>query len=264
MKQILKSIILMCLVILFSTSLAKAHFLVLIPDSDNVESSKREVKIETRFTHPMEGGPNMVFKILDSGALVRGKKIELEWKKRLIPSMKGSSKKVPMYLTILKITKPGVYQVYVDPEPYFEPSEEKYIKQITKVLIQAFGLEEGWDTPIGLKAEIIPLVKPFAIWEGNTFKGQVLINGKPARNIEVEVEYLNTKNIKAPYESFITQVVKTDENGYFEYTIPWAGWWGFSALGDGGVIKGPNGKEYPLELDAVIWVKAYPKPKEVK
>lgn len=39
---------------------------------------------------------------------------------------------------------------------------------------------------------------------------------------------------------------------------------GFSALGDGGIIKGLDGKEYPLELDAVIWVKAYPKPKEVK
>jgi len=66
----------------------------------------------------------------------------LEWKKKLIPFMKGSSKKVPMYITTLKIIKPGVYKIYVDPEPYFEPSEGKYIKQITKVLIQIFGLEE--------------------------------------------------------------------------------------------------------------------------
>ncbi len=264
MSKVLKSIILSFLVILSSTSLAIAHFLVLVPDTDNVEGGKREVRLEARFTHPMEGGPNMTFEILDSGAFVRGEKVNLNWKKELIPSMKGSSKKVPMYTTILKITKPGVYQIYVDPKPYFEPSEEKYIKQITKVIIQTMGLEEGWDEPLGLKAEIIPLVKPFAIWEGNTFKGQVLINGKPAGNIEVEVEYLNTKGVKAPYESFITQVVKTDENGYFEYTIPWAGWWGFSALGDGGMVKGEDGKEYPLELDAVIWVKAYPKPKGVK
>ncbi|PMP97551.1 MAG: DUF4198 domain-containing protein, partial [Thermodesulfobacterium geofontis] len=226
MKQVLKSIILIFLVILISFSLALAHFLVLIPDTDNVEGSKKEVKIEAKFTHPMEGGPNMDFKILESGVFLRGEKIELNWKKELIPSMKGSSKKVSMYTTTLKITKPGIYKIYVDPEPYFEPSEEKYIKQITKVIIQALGLEEGWDEPIGLKAEIIPLIKPFAIWEGNTFKGQVLLDGKPAKNIEVEVEYLNTKNVKAPYEAFITQVVKTDENGYFEYTIPWAGWWG--------------------------------------
>lgn len=265
MKRILKNAILILLVITFlNVSLVKAHFLVLIPDTDNVEKNKKEISLEARFTHPMEGGPNMPFKILDSGVFVRGEKINLNWEKKLIPSTKGSSQKVPMYTTVLKITKPGVYQIYVDPEPYFEPSEEKYIKQITKVLVQAFGLEEGWDAPIGLKAEIIPLIKPFAIWEGNTFRGQVLIDGKPAGNIEVEVEYLNTKNVKAPYDSFVTQVVKTDENGYFEYAIPWAGWWGFSAIGDGGKIKGEDGKEYPLELDAVIWVKAYPKPKEVK
>jgi cobalt/nickel transport protein len=264
MKKLLKSIILFPLILLSFTSSAKAHFLVLLPDTDNIEGAKREVKLEARFTHPMEGGPNMEFKILDSGVLVRGEKINLNWERVLIPSMKGSSNRVSMYKTTLKITKPGVYQVYVDPEPYFEPSEKKYIKQITKVIIQALGMEEGWDEPIGLKAEIIPLIKPFALWEGNTFKGKVLINGEPASNIEVEVEYLNTKNLKAPYESFITQVVKTDENGYFEYTIPWAGWWGFSAIGEGGKVKGADGKEYPLELDAVIWVKAYPKPKEVK
>ena len=64
----------------------------------------------------MEGEPNMPFKILDSGALVRGKKIKLKWKKKLIPFMKGSSKKVPMYITTLKIIKPGVYKIYVDPD----------------------------------------------------------------------------------------------------------------------------------------------------
>lgn len=264
MNNFLKNIIFITLVLLFYCSLAKAHFIVLIPEADNVVGNKNEIKIEAKFTHPMEGEPNMDFNILDSGIFIGGEKKEIKWEKKLIPSTKGGSKKVSMYSTKIKITKPGVYQVYIDPEPYFEPAEEKYIKQITKVLVQAFGLEEGWDIPIGLKAEIVPLVKPFAIWEGNTFKGLVLINGKPASNIEVEVEYLNTENLKVPYESFITQVVKTDENGYFEYTIPWAGWWGFSALGDGGMIKGSDGKEYPLELDAVIWVKAYPKPKRMK
>ncbi len=264
MKQILKSVILGFFVLISSVSLASAHFLLLKPSTDNVEGGRNLVKIEAKFTHPMEGGPNMFLKILHSGAFIRGEKLHLTWKRKWIPRMKGSSVKVPMYITTLRIRRPGVYQIYVDPKPYFEPAEEKYIKQITKVCIEAYGLEEGWDTPIGLKAEIIPLVKPFAIWEGNTFRGQVLIDGKPAKNINVEVEYLNTKNVKPPYDSFITQVVKTDENGYFEYTIPWAGWWGFSAIGDGGMLKGKDGKEYPLELDAVIWVKAYPKPKGVR
>jgi len=29
-------------------------------------------------------------------------------------------------------------------------------------------------------------------------------------------------------------------------------------------LRYKDGKEYPVELDAVIWIKAYPKPNEVK
>ncbi len=264
MRLVLKSIIYLILVLILYPSLTKAHFVVLIPDKDNVEAQQKEVKLEAKFTHPMEGGPNMDFKIIESGVWCRGEKSNLNWQEKKILSMKGSSKKVSMYMSVLNIKRPGVYQIYVEPEAYFEPSEEKFIKQITKVIIQALGMEEGWDQPIGLKAEIIPLVKPFSLWEGNIFKGQVLINGRPAKNIDVEVEYLNERGIKVPTDSFITQVIKTDENGYFEYAIPWAGWWGFSAIGEGGTLKGQDGKEYPLELDAVIWIRAYPKPKEVK
>ncbi len=263
MKKILKSVILGGSILLFSTSLAEAHFLLLKPTNDNINRVET-IRIEAKFTHPMEGGPNMDFKIIDSGVLVRGRKIGLKWKVRFIPSMRGSKHKVRMYVTNLKINRPGVYQVYVDPAPYFEPAEEKFIKQITKVCISALGMEEGWDKPIGLKAEIVPLVKPFAIWEGNTFRGRVFIDGKPASNINVEVEYLNTHRVRTPADSFITQVVKTDKDGYFEYTIPWAGWWGFSAIGYGGTLKGPGGKYYPIELDAVMWVRAYPKPKGVR
>ncbi len=264
MKLVLKNIIYLILVLILYSPSVRAHFLVLIPDKDNIEVQQKDVKLEAKFTHPMEGGPNMDFKIIDSGVWWKGEKNTLEWQEKKIFSMKSSGKKVSMYTSVLYIKKPGVYQIYIEPEPYFESSEEKFIKQITKVIVQALGMEEGWDQPIGLKAEIVPMIKPFSLWEGNTFKGQVLINGKPAKNIKVEVEYLNEKGIKVPADSFITQVIKTDENGYFEYTIPWAGWWGFSAIGEGGMFKGSDGKEYPLELDAVIWVKAYPKPKEVK
>jgi cobalt/nickel transport protein len=245
-------------------SSAQAHFLLLKPNKIFVEGSKRNIQIVAKFTHPMEGGPNMDFSIVKSGAFLKGKNFTLHWKEKWIKAIKGRSHKVRMYVTSYKVRRPGVYQFFVVPAPYFEPAEEKFIQQITKVYVEAFGMEEGWDEPVGLKAEIVPLVKPFAIWEGNTFRGRVYFNGEPARNVEVEVEYLNTKGIKVPAEPFITQVVKTDENGYFEYTIPWAGWWGFSALGEGGKLKYKDGKEYPVELDAVIWIKAYPKPRGVR
>lgn len=59
---------------------------------------------------------------------------------------------------------------------------------MSKVYGETFGLEERWDQLIRLKAEII-LQRPFGIWEGNTFS-----------NIDVEVEYLNTKEVKAPVD----------------------------------------------------------------
>ena len=244
---------------------AFAHFMLLKPSTDIVEGHRAtKIEIEAKFTHPMEGGPNMPFKILKSGVVVNGHKEELHWKKVMIPAMKGSDKLVPMYKAEFKLRRPGVYKFYLYPSAYFEPAEEKFIQQITKVEVEGFGMEEGWNKPIGLKAEIVPLTRPFGLWEGNTFRGRVYFNGKPAANVRVEVEYLNTEGIKVPADAFVTQVVRTDKDGYFEYTIPWAGWWGFSAIGYGGKKRYKDGKLYPVELDAVMWVKAYPKPEGVK
>ena len=246
---------------LFATKgLALAHFLVLLPDSD-VKEHSRQIHLWTEFTHPAEGGPTMHYQIEKSGAFIGGKIYPLHWKKEYVPALPGSNIKVEKYETTFTVFRPGVYQFFVEQKPYFEPAEEQFIQQIAKVYVDTFGLEEGWQQPIGLKVEIVPLTRPFGLWEGNTFKGQVLINGKPAPNVRVEIEYYNDKHVKYPNDALITQVVKTDANGYFVYTVPWSGWWGFSAITDGGTYKNPqDGKEYPLELDAVLWIYAYPKP----
>ena len=141
----------------------------------------------------------------------------------------------------------------VSNKEYFEPSERRYIKQIAKVYIPLKGLEGRWERPLHLKAEIVPLSRPFWIVEGETFVGRVYINGKPARGVKVEVEYLNEKGIP---EELASQTLITNKDGYFFFSFPYAGWWGFSAIGFGG-RKG----RYPIELDAVLWVKVLPKPK---
>ena len=95
----------------------------------------------------------------------------------------------------------------------------------------AFGDEKGWDVPLGLKMEIIPLTRPFANYSGNIFQGRVLLDGKPVPGAEVEVEYYNRDDVyTTPNVYFMTQVIKTDENGVFTYCAPWPGWWGFAAL----------------------------------
>ncbi|WP_457679732.1 DUF4198 domain-containing protein [Thermovibrio sp.] len=260
----MKRVLLTAALTLASTS-AWGHFMVLKPSTDIVEGhTATKIKLQARFTHPVEGGPNMPFKIVKSGAFIRGRVIPIRWERHEISAMPGSEKKVPYYTAQFKLRFPGVYQFFLVPDYYFEPAEGKFIRQITKVEVEAFGMEEGWDKPVGLKAEIVPITRPFGLWEGNTFVGRVYFNGKPAPNTRVEVEFINDKGIKVPAEPFITQVIKTDKNGYFYYSIPFAGWWGFSAIGEGGKRKYKDGKVYPVELDAVMWVKAYPRPEGVR
>lgn len=76
----------------------------------------------------------------------------------------------------------------------------------TKTVVAAFGDEKGWDVPLGLKMEIIPLTRPFANYSGNIFQGRVLLDGKPVPGAEVEVEYYNRgeyciKNVIMTYSS---------------------------------------------------------------
>jgi cobalt/nickel transport protein len=155
-----------------------------------------------------------------------------------------------------EIKRPGVYKFFVEPQPYFEPAEEKFISHVPKVVISSFGLEDGWDEPLGLKYEIIPMTKPFALYSKNLFTGKVLHNGKPAINTEVEVELYNEFGLKAPSDAHITQVVKTDDNGVFSFNMNHKGWWGFAALIEEGELE-HEGKKYPVENGALMWIKAH-------
>jgi cobalt/nickel transport protein len=60
---------------------------------------------------------------------------------------------------------------------------------------------------------------------------------------------------KAPDDLFVTYVLKADRNGVFNFSCPVEGWWGFAALTNADyTIKGPDGKEKPVETGAVIWI----------
>ena len=90
------------------------------------------------------------------------------------------------------------------------------------------------------------------------FRGIVRRNGEPVPFAEVEVEYVNEGGVvKPPNDAFVTQVIKADAQGVFAYAMPRAGWWGFAALVEGEQkMKSPDGKDAPVELGGLIWVKA--------
>jgi len=240
----LKSIIILISLTLF----ANGHFLTLLPSSDNIENkSQANLELEAMFIHPFEqSGMNMEKPV----------GLYLDSKKNPLPLTQISKFDNKAWSTSYTITKPSVYKFFVQPQEYFEPSEEKYISHVPKVIVSAFGREDGWDEPLGLKYEIIPMVKPFSLYKGNQFVGKVLHNGKPASNVEVEVELYNTFGLKAASASHITQVVKTNSEGIFSFVMNHKGWWGFAALIEEGT-KEYKGKMYPIENGALLWIKAY-------
>lgn len=234
--------------ILFATLYANAHFLTLMSNTDNVNNQKEsKVDLDISFIHPFEQ-TGMTLEKPEVFVNSKNNKLNLSETTKLGHKSWNSS---------YDIKTPGVYKFFVQPQPYFEPAEEKFISHVPKLIVSAFGLEDAWDEPIGLKYEIIPLTKPFALYAGNLFQGKVLHNGKSAINTEVEVELYNEFGLKAPTDSHITQVVKTDANGVFSFVMNHKGWWGFAALIEEGELKYKDGKNYPVENGALIWVKAY-------
>ena len=119
----------------------------------------------------------------------------------------------------------------MEPNPYWEPAEDCYIIHYTKTVVAAFGDDEGWESEVGLKTEIVPLTKPFGLYSGNIFQGIVKLDGKIVPFAQIEVEYYNKdKKAIAPTDYMITQTIKADKHGVFSYAAPAAGWWGFAAL----------------------------------
>jgi cobalt/nickel transport protein len=251
MKQLV--LIVVGLIGWLSVSTVQGHFQELIPSTDIVtEETDKAVELTMVFTHPMEGGPVMeMAEPVQFGVLVNGEKEDL---KSTLETKKMDGKTT--YTATYQIKGPADYVFYIEPAPYWEPAEEKYITHYTKVVVDAFGAEEGWDTLVGFPVEIEPLVRPYGLWAGNLFRGVVKQNGEPVPFAEIEVEYRNADGeVAIPAEPFITQVIKADADGIFSYAMPRAGWWSFAALIEGEPRQGPEGGEVGHELGALMWVK---------
>ena len=243
-----------------SVSDSFAHFGMVIPSDDIVENQQESnVGLKIMFVHPFEGVSMNMEKPAQFGVYVDGAKHDLiENIKPLSVKLYGDKESIKCWHGDYNIKRPGDYIFYVEPKPYWEPAEDCYIVHYTKVIVDAFGKEEGWDAELGLKTEIIPLTRPFGIYAGNVFQGVVKVNGRPAPFSEVEIEHYNEKGMySAPKGSFVTQVVKCDENGVFTYAVPKSGWWGFAALNEDAKTIKHGDEEKSVEIGAVLWIKAY-------
>ena len=253
-------------------SSALAHFQMLYtPESALNKGGKIPMRIV--FTHPFADEHAMDMGLQADGKILPIEEfyvIHKEKKTDLLNTLKpieftGSHNKAKAFATDYKARKMGDHVFVLTPAPYYEAREDGYIQQFTKMMVNVAGAPTDWDADLGLKAEIVPLTKPYSIWAGSTFTGIVKSNGKVVPYAEIEVEYLNhdinlktnssnkKANVEAPQDSFVTLTIKANKDGEFTFGIPKAGWWGFAALGVG-PKDSYKGKE--LSQDAVIWVQA--------
>lgn len=243
MKRIVSTLC-FCLCLVYAQA-AFAHFGMIIPDKSIVPKGEKEVELTLSFAHPFEGhGMN----------LVKPKKFEVFYDGKAQDILSTLKEEKVMdhqaWEADYKVKRPGMYIFVMEPQPYPEPAEDNYIIHYTKTYVCAYDEGEGWNEPLGLKTEIIPLTRPWGNYAGNVFEGVVLLDGKPVSGCTVEVEYYNKDGkAKAPSDCMVTQEVLTDVNGVFTFACPEAGWWGFAALNSADYKI--DGKE--VELGAVLW-----------
>ncbi|MEJ1160587.1 DUF4198 domain-containing protein [Prosthecomicrobium sp. N25] len=253
---------------------ASAHFLML-----HVDSAARmpggSVDLVLAFAHPFPGAPMMTldkpaafYMLRQRGAAAKEEKIDLL--KYLEPTEFVGTDEKPA--AAFKATLPktetrsmGDYVLVVEPQPYYEATEDKYIQQFTKTVVNVGGVPGNWDKPLKLPAEIRPLDKPYAVWTGGVFRGVVLANGNPVPFAEIEVQYLNRDvdaagrgwagdpKVRIPHPAFETVSLRSDASGTFTVGITRAGWWGIAALAVGPTTT-HKGKK--LSQDAVLWIQA--------
>lgn len=229
---------------------AMAHFGMAIPSASTVEKAEDgSLRVEISFGHPM-AGVGMHMARPRSVKLFRDGQAE-----DLAPALEAARvMDHDAWRLNYEIKRPGVYAFAVEPEPYWEAAEDIFIVHHTKTYVAAFGADGGWDEPLGLKTEIVPLTRPFGNYAGNVFRGRVLKDGRPVAHAEVEVEHYNREGRRvAPNGYFTTQTVKADADGVFAYGVPFAGWWGFAALGEADDTIERDGRARTVELGAVLW-----------
>lgn len=258
MKKLLSLVV--GILFIFSAQTAFAHFVLVYTDQVNLEKPAT-LDMRLIFGHPLENSHVMeMAKPLEFYYVFKGKKVDQLSALKSI-KWKGSHNSASAHAAQVKVRRNGDYIFVCVPDPYFEKNENIYIQQITKSFVNKAGMPTGWEEPLGLKTEIVPLNKPTNVLVGSTFSGVVLSDGKPVAGAEIEIEMINglpnlKKNAfgKNQVETPASSIVAiTDSRGVFTFGIPKAGDWGFAALGVG-PEKEYKGKE--LSQDAVIWIRA--------
>ncbi len=243
---------------------AAAHFQLLYTPT-LLRASGGPIVLKMPFSHPAASGYVMEMAPPEQLIMVRrGRRTDLTEHLRQITWTSSENTNVAWEAPV-RLRGLGDYVFALTPAPYLEPSEDAYIQQITKTIVNVGGLPTDWDAPLGLPAEIVPLARPYTLYAGGSFSGRVLSAGEPVPFAEIEVEYMNfppdlaadafaaTGLTTPPHPAFETLSIRADQTGTFTFGLPRAGFWGFAALGVG---PETSYQSKDMSQDAVIWVQA--------
>jgi len=247
---------------------AHAHFqLLYTPQLQHQKGGSIELKMP--FTHPAVSGHVMPMGQPEAFYMIKkGKQTDLQDTLQAV-QWQSAVDSGQAYQAQAKLRGLGDYLFVFQPAPYFEASEDLYIQQITKTIINVGDLPTGWNDDLNLSAEIVPLIKPYQLYTGGLFSGVVKSKGQPVPFAEIEVEFLNYQpemdnnrfakqaQVGPAGDGLVAQTIFADANGTFHFPLLKAGQWGFAALGVGAQTE-YQGKE--LSQDAVIWVQAHELP----
>jgi len=233
------------------TGPAQAHFGMVIPSRATVGATDKTVTLTLSFSHPFEGKGMDMAQPRAFYVLLGDRKVDLTGKLGPARVMEHQA-----WSMEYRFRRPAVARFVMVPQPYWEEAEDLFIVHFTKTIVGVFGEDQGWDRPVGLPMEIVPLTRPFGNYAGNSFSGRVLADGKPLAGATVEVEFYNRDHgVRAPSDYHVTQEIRTDEQGVFTFACPWPGWWGFAALREKGTMKDEQGRDKPVEQGGVLWIR---------
>lgn len=196
---------------------ALGHYGMIIPSDPMIsQQDGRSVAMTLSFSHPFENAGMTLARPVAFSVTHAGETTDL------LGNLNGATVMGEAGFSLdYPLARPGTYVFSMEPQPYWEPAEDAYIIHYTKTYVTAYGDDEGWDSELGLKTEIVRLSKPFGLWEHNVFQGVVKLDGMPVPFAEVEVEFYNEGGgATVPDDLMITQTVKADGNGVFTYAPP--------------------------------------------
>jgi hypothetical protein len=152
------------------------------------------------------------------------------------------------------LNKPGLYQFIIEARPWWDAARQRFVQHYVKTILPVYGVERGWDAPVGQRFEIVPRTRPFGLMAPVLFSGQARLEGKPLPNALVRMRRINMEKTAVPTPWHEELVARADSQGAFSFVLGQPGWWCCQAETEGAPLKGPDGQPRPLDMGALLWL----------